>query len=464
MTQAPTGLPETAAAGFTVSSSASATGDGTTARSRAARRWSRIRWTVLVAACLAVVVAALAVTRPASSGLPYAPDSVTADGAQALAQVLGRQGVHVHHVTDVDAAVQAVASPTTDEGTGAGVTLLVTPGSWGTWFDDEQVEALTGAGADHLVLVGQDDALLKAASAGAIVASTFVNTPTTLAPTCALTAAQAAAAVTFDRSTFTTGLMMFTLAGTVTDASTGLVTGDAVGAASAVTACYPATSDEDTTFYALVQTQAAPSAGDAARWGTRTVTAVSEGAFLTNAAITEEGNAALALWLLGGHNHLVWLTPDSQAIGTDAGTDDAGSVGLWATMPAWSGLVGWWALLCVAVAALWQGRRLGPLVAEPLPVVVPAAETVRGRGRLYRRARARGHAAAALRAASADRLAHRLGLPRTVEPAALVDAISQACGQEPLDVRWLLYGPPPTSDTALAVLARHLDSLENERT
>ena len=62
--------------------------------------------------------------------------------------------------------------------------------------------------------------------------------------------------------------------------------------------------------------------------------------------------------------------------------------------------------------ALWQARRLGPVVAERLPVVVRAAETVEGRGRLYRARRARDRAAAALRAASSTGSPPGSGCPR----------------------------------------------------
>ena len=51
----------------------------------------------------------------------------------------------------------------------------------------------------------------------------------------------------------------------------------------------------------------------------------------------------------------------------------------------WAGI-----LLSIAVAllfALARGRRLGPPIAEPLPVLVPSAEVVTGRGRLYARVR-----------------------------------------------------------------------------
>ena len=59
----------------------------------------------------------------------------------------------------------------------------------------------------------------------------------------------------------------------------------------------------------------------------------------------------------------------------------------------------WQLWLVVVLVALWKGRRLGPLVAEQLPVVVRASETVEGRGRLYRSRRARDRAA--------DGVAHR---------------------------------------------------------
>ncbi len=72
--------------------------------------------------------------------------------------------------------------------------------------------------------------------------------------------------------------------------------------------------------------------------------------------------------------------------------------------------------LVVLLLALWKGRRMGPLVAEQLPVVVRASETVEGRGRLYRSRRARDRAADALRTATLQRLLPRLGLGPNAEP------------------------------------------------
>ncbi|WP_194288606.1 DUF4350 domain-containing protein, partial [Ornithinicoccus halotolerans] len=107
---------------------------------------------------------------------------------------------------------------------------------------------------------------------------------------------------------------------------------------------------------------------------------------LTNARVTEAANAAAGLRLLGGSPRLLWVVPTPA----DGGGEDPQS--LLDVLPravAPSVVV---LLLALGALALWRGRRLGPLATEPLPVVVRAAETVRSRGRLYRRGRDRGHA------------------------------------------------------------------------
>ena len=80
----------------------------------------------------------------------------------------------------------------------------------------------------------------------------------------------------------------------------------------------------------------------------------------TNAHVTDADNAAVALRLLGRHDRLVWYVPDLR----DVPAGDAGSVR--AQLPA--GLVPALWLVAAAVLAmiLWRGRRLGPLVVEPL--------------------------------------------------------------------------------------------------
>jgi hypothetical protein len=110
--------------------------------------------------------------------------------------------------------------------------------------------------------------------------------------------------------------------------------------------------------------------------------------------------------------------------------------------------------------ALVRGRRLGPPVAEPLPVLVPATETVTGRGRLYQRIRSRAETLDALRSAALRRLGP------TVNPAgsdggddALIADVAARSGVPAHEVRAILDPPPPESDDELAHAVARLDAL-----
>src|SRR6185503_9223415 len=120
--------------------------------------------------------------------------------------------------------------------------------------------------------------------------------------------------------------------------------------------------------------------------------------------------------------------------------------------------------LCVAIAlvALWKGRRLGPLVAERMPVVVRASETVEGRGRLYRSRRARDRAADALRTATLQRMLPRLGLGHSAAEPVVVQAVADRCGTPAQAVGHTLFGPTPDSDPDLVRLANELDNIERQ--
>ena len=110
--------------------------------------------------------------------------------------------------------------------------------------------------------------------------------------------------------------------------------------------------------------------------------------------------------------------------------------------------------IVVVLLALWRMRRLGPLVTEPLPVVVRACETVEGHGRLYRSRRARDRAAAALRGAALGRIVTRLGLPR--------QELASRTGRDSGEIRAVLFGPVPADEAALVRLAADLDALEGQ--
>lgn len=366
-------------------------------------RWRRWRFPVLAAVVFLVVTTLLTLATGRTSDRPLAADNPGGDGGRALAQILGAQGVRVREATTV-AEVAALAGP--------GTTVLVTDLSALT--PDQRADvAGTGAdlvltGATYLTFDGLDEVEDRLEPSG-------VSSGDPLPARCDVPAARAAGSVS----------------GT---------SGSVVVEGPDTTLCFPV--DGEAGAYALVDDDG------------RAVHYVADRTLLSNDRLAEAGNAALALHVLGAHETLVWFVP--SPVDTSSGTD---------TVPPLPPQVG--AALAMAgvafvVLALWRGRRLGPVVTEEMPVVVRAAETTRGRGRLYRRFRAHGHAAAALRAGAAARIARTLSLPGSADAETLVDALARRTGRPAPEVRALLYGPAPTDDTGLVALAAALDTLERE--
>jgi hypothetical protein len=187
--------------------------------------------------------------------------------------------------------------------------------------------------------------------------------------------------------------------------------------------------------------------------GGSTLTVIGQPSLMTNRWVDHEGNAALALRTLGAHAELVWYLPDP--LDTEAPT-----LPLSALLPRWL----WPAVALLAVAGvvvlLWRGRRLGPVVVEPLPVVVRAAETVEGHGRLYASARAVDRAAGSLREASLRRLRAATGLDPRASAGDVADQVAWFTGRPANAVLDLLAGAPPADDPGLVRLANELELLE----
>jgi hypothetical protein len=116
------------------------------------------------------------------------------------------------------------------------------------------------------------------------------------------------------------------------------------------------------------------------------------------------------------------------------------------------------ALAAIALAAA-SARRLGAPVAEPLPVRVRAAETVRGLGGLYRRAGARSTSLATLQTAARLRLAEHYGLPADVPADEVAERVAATVGQPVLEVRHVLGGGVEDSDEELARAATTVQNL-----
>ncbi|UMP01735.1 DUF4350 domain-containing protein [Amycolatopsis sp. EV170708-02-1] len=188
-----------------------------------------------------------------------------------------------------------------------------------------------------------------------------------------------------------------------------------------------------------------------------TVTVLGTPTPLANDWLADEGNAALAMRMLGKHERLVWYlpTPADPSLETEKKP-------LSELIPAGWSYAALQAGVAVVLLALWRSRRLGPVVTEPIPVVVRAAEATEGRARLYRKAKAAAHAGETLREAARARLRPLLGLTRDAEPAALVESVAARTGRAPAEVGALLYGDPPADDAALVRLADGLDVVERE--
>ncbi|MGH3691819.1 MAG: DUF4350 domain-containing protein [Microbacterium sp.] len=185
--------------------------------------------------------------------------------------------------------------------------------------------------------------------------------------------------------------------------------------------------------------------------------AVVEGTRLfSNEYLAENGNAALALALLGQTDRVVWYVPSFE----DSDIEAQPTATLGSLTPPWVTP----AILLLIVAgiaiAIARGQRFGPLVAETLPVTVRASETMHGRARLTAKAADAPHAAQALRDGAQRRLARRLGLAAHAGADEVADAASDRLRIPRGTLQTLLAGPLPENDATLIELARRLDELE----
>jgi hypothetical protein len=364
------------------------------------QRWRTWRWIgVAVVAVTALAMVTVWLTEPRPGG-PMDPSSTSSDGAHALVALLRDQGVQVEVAnTAADATRLARAD-----------SLLLIAQTY-YLYDSALLDELAKAPGDLLLVEPTSQTREALAPAVRTTDTGSVGGE----PKCDLREATRAGSVWFGPSN-----------------TYGVSPGG-----SDATSCYDG---------ALVRYRDAG----------RTITVVGTSEFLTNSTLLRDGNAALAMNLAGAKPRLVWYAPQHSE------GQHHGAASIFDLIPGRVGWIVWQLWLVVALVALWKGRRLGPLVAERLPVVVRASETVEGRGRLYRSRRARDRAADALRTATLQRLTPRLGLGTNTEPAAIVGAISARQGGDPMTVQHTLFGPPPATDADLVHLAHALDDIERQ--
>ncbi|MDQ0952057.1 hypothetical protein QFZ24_005980 [Streptomyces phaeochromogenes] len=389
-----------------------ATPPSTSASPTARQLWTRTRGVVLALVVLLAAAVAIAAVRSDAQGGSLDPRSADPSGSRAVAELLADRGVSTRVVTTLEEAGAAAGSDTT--------LVVARPDLLTDRQQDRLHSAFTNSGGRTLLVAPSAPSV--GTLAPGVEADPAPSFDSTLSPGCALPAARRA-------GNAQTGGIRYTTSAPDADA------------------CYP--SDGLPT---LVRVPAAEGNGDTVVLGAPDI--------LQNEHLDKQGNASLALQLLGSRPHLVWYLP---SLSDDSATD-AGDRSFFDLMPS-----GWlWGTLqlfiAALLAALWRARRLGPLVPEKLPVAIRASETVEGRARLYRKSNARDRAAAALRSTTRTRLAPLVGVSpaQAHAPEALLPALSAQLRREGQALHSLLFGPPPRDDAALISLADQLDALERE--
>ncbi|MCX4676819.1 DUF4350 domain-containing protein [Streptomyces sp. NBC_01433] len=392
--------------------------------------WNRARGLLLGVLILVIAGITLAAVRSGDQHGRLDPRSADPFGSRAAAELLKDRGISVTVATTLDEATTAAGPDTT---------LLVVRPNLLTPSQQRRLHAATTASAGRTVLLAPGRPAVNELAPG--VRAQPSHEVTGRAPACALAAARSAGTVDMGGIRYT---------------ADGLDT----------IACYPSGG-----LPSLLVLKA-PRDGDTVLLGSPD--------FLHNERLGQQGNASLALQLLGSRPHLVWYLPslaDPSATegngqadsgngneAEDGGTgSEGGSSFLDLILSGWSWGIFQLALAAV-LAALWRARRLGPLVTERLPVAIRASESAEGRARLYRKANARDRAAASLRHAARNRIAPFIGVSThdAHSPTVLLPALSARLTTAGDDRNTLLFGPVPTDDAALVLLADQLDALERE--
>jgi hypothetical protein len=372
---------------------------------RAAVRRS-LFWVVAgVGALLVAVIAFLGASGAGSAGPPLAADNPAQAGSMALVEVLRLQGVIVVPVDTLAAAErETIARPD------ATLFFADTEG----YLEPAQLTEL-GALARRTVVAAPNFQTLQALAPE--VGFGGVSTADTPTAQCDVAAAKKAGEISPDGKTL------------------GLSSN-----ATGYTGCFPG---DDGTF-TMVERDS----------NGKTLTLIADTAVFANDEIATYGNAALAVNLLGAADTLVWYLP------TLADVAVTGPPSLGALTPGWVTPVMVLLVVTAIAAMVWRGRRFGPLVAENLPVVVRASETMEGRARLYARGNARLRALDALRIGAVTRIAQAAGLPRTAPLEQVIGTVAALTSRPAPAVRAVLVDEVPHTDAALMALSAALDDLE----
>lgn len=358
---------------------------------------------------LVVIVPFFARSAGTDTGI-LSPNNPAPEGAMAAAEILRQEGIEVRHTDTLEETLQALGSAP-----GASTLLLhdrlqlLAP---------EQLQQLTDTEVPT-VLIEPSVPLLGALAANIESAGVVPEAEEeTLAPSCSLEDAEAAGPIDRGGLTYRGPQMCYQLDQPGAPASAGYV------------------QNED-----------------------GSVTVLGNGSILSNDRLAAAGNAALVLRTLGSEPLLVWYQPTLADIALAEQPPTLGEL-----MPPWVNLILLWLTFVAVLAMLWKGRRVGPLVPEPLPVWAKASETAEGRARLYQDSRAVGRTADNLRAAALVRLAHHFRLNAGVNAEQVAHAAGQHCAAPQEHVEQVLLQYHPATEAELLRWVQQLQALEKEVT
>lgn len=377
------------------------------------------RWRFWIIVAVALIVAAIAISVITGGGRApgqrFGLTNPAEQGAMALAEVLRDHGVTVTHATSFTEVSAAVSAGST--------VFVVDPDDYLSYADTTLLDGL-GAAGGALVLFQPSQTVLDAVAP--TVASAGAAEPVDSVPAeCSLPAAVRAETISPAGRTYRV-----------------LGAGSSSESGSAPQLCFPSFSDA----YSVV----------VAGTDSHPVTVLGATDVITNGGIINQGNAALALGLLGTSSNLVWYEPSAADFASDLGAPPPISE----LAPGWITPVVFLAALVAIAAMIWRGRRLGALVVERLPVTVRARETMEGRARLYSRSGARSRALDALRIGTIRRLVVALGLPSNATVPEVCRAVAALTGRPEIAVAATLVSAIPRSDGELLALSHQLTELE----
>lgn len=352
-----------------------------------------------------VTYLAIASVSGAKDPRPLSARNPAPDGAMAVAEILGRQGVSITPTDSLEDTLAALS------GKVDATVLLYDPKGF---LDQSQLADLTAV-ADRLVLVKPRLRTLNGIDPGFRPGGVVPEATKVIEPGCDQQDAAAAGRVSAQGSVYTGPVVCYAVRGN----------GPGLYAASA-----------DGRVVVLGSTDLAD-----------------------NQHLAAEGNAALALRALGNDRDLIWYLPGAGDISANDSTPTLNELA-----PRWLAFAGPWLAVVALLAIAWRGRRMGPLVFEPLPVVVKAAETAEGRARLYQDSRAVGRAADNVRAGTLARLARHFNLGADATRETIVDAAAQHLERPAPEIRSVLIDFMPHTEGQLVQWAQHIERMEQEAT